>query len=84
MLMHEYLIWNHIEKDTLEKLNKSSEVRKVIFSNLTVCVNVIDTDVYQNIAAWLLAVPEDELKELTFEDVVKSVGSYIGETGYLV
>jgi hypothetical protein len=84
MLMYEDLIWNHIEKDTLEELNRSSDVRKLIFNNLTVCINVINTEVYQNIAAWLLTIPEDKLEKITFGDVIKNVGSYIDETGYLV
>jgi hypothetical protein len=82
--LFEDLIWNHIEKDTLEKLKKSSKVRKLIFKNLTIGVNVIDTDAYQNVAAWLLTVPEEKLKMITLEDVVKEVGNYIDETGYLV
>lgn len=84
MLLHEDLILNHVEKDTLKKLKKSSRVRRTIFKNLTVGVNVVNTDVYQNIAAWLLTVPEEKLKTITLEDVVKEVGSYIDETGYLV
>lgn len=84
MLLFEDLISNHVEKDTLEELNKSPDVRKVIFNNLTIGVNVIDTEAYQKIAAWLLTVPEDELKKITLEDVVKGVGNYIDETGYLV
>lgn len=84
MLLHRDLILNHVEKDTLRELEKSSRVRKVIFDGLTVGVNVIDTEVYQNIAAWLLTVPEEKLKKITLEDVVKRIGNYIDETGYLV
>lgn len=84
MLLFEDLISNHVEKDTLEELNKSSDVRKLIFNNLTVGVNVMNTKSYQDIAAWLLTVPEDELKKITLEDVIKGVGNYIDKTGYLV
>ncbi len=84
MLMHRDLILNHIEKDTLEKLEKSSKVRNVVFNGLTVGVNVVGTEVYQDIAAWLLKVPEDKLKKITVEDVMKGVGDYVDRTGYLV
>jgi hypothetical protein len=82
--MHRGAILNHIEKDTLEKLEKSSRVRNVIFNELTVGVNVVGTEVYQDIAAWLLKVPEDKLKTITFRDAVKAVGDYVDRTGYLV
>lgn len=84
MLLHEEMIWNHIEKGTLEELKKSSDVRKVIFNKLTVGVNVVDTNAYQDVASWLLKVPEENLKKITLEDVVKGVDSYIDTTGYLV
>jgi len=47
-------------------------------------VNVVGTEVYQDIAAWLLKVPEDKLKKITVEDVMKGVGDYVDRTGYLV
>jgi hypothetical protein len=78
------LIINHVEKDTLEKLEKSSSTRNVIFDMLTIGVNVVGTEVYQNIAAWLLTVPEEKLKTITFGDALKGAGDYIDETGYLV
>lgn len=84
MLLYKDLICNHIEKDTLERLLKSSKIRKTIFDNLTVGVNVVDTAAYQDIAVWLLTVPEEDLKKITLEDVLKGVGNYIDETGYLV
>ena len=61
-LLHEDLIKVHIEKDTLEKLEKSSDVRKTIFYNITVGVNVMGVESYQQVAAWLLTVPEKKLK----------------------
>jgi len=84
MLLHEDMIWNHIEKDTLEELKKGSKVRKIIFNKLTVGMNVIDTKAYHDVAAWLLTVPEENLKMITFGDVIKGVGNYIDETDYLV
>lgn len=84
MLLHRDLILNHIEKDTLEKLEKSSKLRNLVFDNLTKCVNVVSTEAYQNIAFWLLTVPEEKLEKITFADVIKAVGEYIDETGNLV
>ena len=83
-LLHEDLIKVHIEKDTLEQLEKSSDVRKTIFYNITVGVNVMGVESYQQVAAWLLTVPEKKLKKLTAEDVMKGAGNYIDDTGYLV
>ena len=84
MLLFRDLIWNHIEKDTLGKLRKSSRVRKLIYDNLTIGVNVVGTDVYQNIATWFLTVPENKLRKITLEAVIKAVGNYIDESGNLV
>lgn len=84
MLLHEEMIWNHIKNDTLEELKKSSDVRKTIFNKLTVGMNVVDMCAYQDVATWLLTVPEEKLKKITIGDVVKGVGSYIDATGYLV
>lgn len=84
MLLHEELILSHIEKDTLEEFEKSSDVRKTIFNNMTIGVNVVDMKAYQDVVAWLLTVPEEKLKEITFADVIKGVGNYMDGTGYLV
>jgi TRAP-type C4-dicarboxylate transport system permease large subunit len=84
MLLYRDMMWNHVEKDTLKKLRNSSRIRKLVFDNLTIGVNVVGTDVYQNIATWLLTVPENKLRKITIEDVMKAVGNYIDETGNLV
>jgi ASC-1-like (ASCH) protein len=84
MLLHEELILIHLEDDTLEELKKSSDVRKIIFNKLTVGVNVRDMSAYQDVAAWLMTVPEEKLKKITIDDVLTGVGSYIDATGYLV
>lgn len=51
---------------------------------MTVGVNVKDTDVYQELAVWILKVPEEKLKKLTIKDVVKGVGEYMDMSGILV
>ena len=84
MLLHEDLIKMYIEKDTLERLEKSSKVRRIIFNMLTVGTNVMNTESYNDVAAWLLTVPEEKLKEVTMKDVVSGAGNYIDESGYLV
>lgn len=56
MLLCEDFIKNRVEKGTLKELENSSEVRKAIFNNLTVGVNVISTESYQKIAAWLFGI----------------------------
>lgn len=78
------LIYGYLNEDTLGELENSSEVRKSIFGKLTVGVNVTSIEVYQDIAVWLLTVPEEELKEITMEDVIKEVGEYVDTSGYLV
>lgn len=83
-LFFEGLVRNHLNKDTLEKFDKSSNMRKTIFNNLTLGVNVVSVGIYQDVAAWLLTVPEEKLKELTIEDVIENVGDYIDNSGYLV
>lgn len=83
-LFFEGLVRNHLNKDTLEKLDKSSNMRKTIFNNLTLGVNVVSVGIYQDVAAWLLTVPEEKLKELTIEDVIENVGDYIDNSGYLI
>lgn len=84
MFSHERAIWRYIENDTLEELKKSSNTRKAIFNVLTIDTNVISLRAYQDIAAWLLKVPEDELKKITLEDVIQEVGGYIDKTGCLI
>jgi len=78
------LIYGHLKEDTRKILESSSDTRKIIFEKITVGANVISVDVYQNIAEWLLAVPEDNLKKITFEDVEKGAGKFIDESGRLV
>ncbi len=84
MSCYKGMVLVHVEKDTLEKLEKSSNMRKIIFDKLTIGVNVVSTESYQNVAAWLLTVPEEKLEEMTFEDAINGAGNYIDETGYMV
>lgn len=84
MLIHRDLVVNHVEKDTLEKLEKSSKIRNLVFDALTIGVNVVGTDAYQNVAAWLMTVPEEKLTTITFADAINGAGDYIDTTGYLV
>lgn len=78
------LVYGFLDKDTRKQIEGSSDMRKLIFENLVVGVNVAGTDSYQQIATWLLKVPEIRLKELTIEDVEKEVGEYRDLSGYLV
>lgn len=78
------LVYGHLEDNTRKEIESSSEVRKVIFEKLTVEVNVVGSDVYQQIATWLLTVPEEKLKELTIDDVVDGAGEYRDLSGYVV
>lgn len=84
MAMFPGLVYNQLETDTRKQLEESSEVRRITFEKITVGVNVIGTDVYQKIGAWLLTVPEKKLKKLKIKDVVKGAGEYIDESGSLV
>lgn len=79
MAMFPELVYNYLENDTKKNLEKSSDVRRIIFEKVTVGIKVTDIEVYQKIAAWLLAVPEKRLKKLTIEDVEKGVGGYIDD-----
>lgn len=83
-MFYEDLVKSHLQEDTLKKIENSSEVRKAIFIWLTVGVNVVSLDAYQDVAAWLLTAPEDKLKALTVRDVVEGAGEYIDGSGYLV
>lgn len=83
MAMFPGLVYGRLEENTRKEIESSSKVRKVIFDKLTVGVNVNDTDVYQELALWLLKVPEKKLKKLTVEDATKAVGEYRDLSGYL-
>lgn len=76
MALFPELVYGRLEENTRKELESSSGVRKIIFEKLTVGVNVIGTDIYQELAAWLLKVPEKKLKKLTVEEVVEGVGEY--------
>lgn len=82
MAMFPGLVYGRLEENTRKEIESSSYVRKTIFETLTVGVNVRDTDVYQELAVWLLKVPEEKLKKLTVEDVIEGIGEYI-DCGYL-
>lgn len=77
MAMFPELMHGYMNEDTLKAFENSSEVRKMIFDKLMVGVNVVSVEVYQYISAWLLTISDEELKELTMEDVIKGVGKYI-------
>lgn len=83
MAMFPGLVYGHLKDDTIRQLESGSEVRRIIFEMLTIGVNVIGTDVYQDVAAWLLTVPEENLKTITMEDVIKGAGEYVDESGRL-
>lgn len=83
MAMFPGLVYGRLEENTRKEIESSSDVRKIIFERLTVGINVRDTDIYQELAAWLLKVPEEKLKKLTVEDVIAGVGEYMDMTGYL-
>lgn len=78
------LVYGYLKEDTMKMLESSSDVRKIIFEKITVGTNVISIGVYQDIAEWLLTVPEDNLKKITFEDVEKGAGKFFDESGRLV
>lgn len=78
------LVYGYLKVDTRKILESSSDGRKIIFEKITVGVNVISIEVYQNIAEWLLTVPEENLKKITFEDVEKGAGEYIDGNGVLL
>ena len=84
MAMFPGLVYGRLEENTRKEIESSSDVRKTIFERLTVGVNVKDTDIYQELAAWLLKVPEEKLKKLTVKDAIKGVGEYIDMSGHLV
>lgn len=77
------LVYGYLKEDTRKVLSSSSDVRKAIFEKITVGVNVISIEVYQSIAEWLLTVPEENLKKITFEDVEKGAGEYIDCSGIM-
>lgn len=77
------LVYTYLEEDTKKKLESSSDVRKIIFERVTVGVNVISIAMYQKIAVYLLTVPEEDLKKITFEDVDNGAGGCIDGGGYL-
>jgi hypothetical protein len=77
MAMFPELVYGILEEKTKEQIEKSSDVRKIIFETITVGVKVNDTDCYQKIADFLLKVPEKKLKKLTLEEVEEGVGGYI-------
>lgn len=83
MAMFPGLVYGRLEDNTRKEIESSSEVRKTIFERLTVGVNIDNTDTYQKLATWLLNVPEEKLKKLTIEDVIKGIGEYRDLTGYL-
>jgi len=78
------LVYSYLKEDTRKALESSSDVRKITFEKITVGTNVVSVNVYQNIAEWLLTVPEDNLKKMTFEDVEKGAGEFVDESGRLV
>ena len=84
MAMFPGLVYSRLEENTRKEIESSSKVRRIIFEKLTVGVNVKDTDIYQELAKWLLTVPEKKLKKLTVEDTIKGVGEYIDMSGSLV
>ena len=77
------LVYGYLKEDTRKLLESSSDIRKIIFEKITVGVNVTSIEVYQNIAKWLLTVPEENLKKITFEDVENGAGEYIDGGGIL-
>lgn len=83
MAMFPELVYGHLEENTRKEIESSPEVRRIIFDRLTVGVNIDDTDIYQELATWLLKVSEEKLKKLTVEDVVKGIGEYRDLSGYL-
>ena len=84
MAMFPELVYDALKKDTQEKFESSSDVRKIIFERLTVGINVTGIDVYQELAEWLLLVPEKKLKTLTVDEVIKGVGEYRDLSGTLL
>ena len=78
------LVYGRLEECTRKEIESSSNVRRTIFENLTVGINVSDTDSYQKLAEWLLKVPEKKLKVLTMDEVVKGIGEYRDFSGQLI
>lgn len=84
MAMYPGFVYSRLENKTRKEIESCSDVRRVIFEKLTVCVNVDNIDIYQKLAEWLLKVKEEKLKKLTVEDVIEGIGEYRDLSGHLV
>lgn len=84
MAMFPGLVYGRLEECTRKDIESSSNVRRTIFENLTVGINVSDTDSYQKLAEWILKVPEKKLKTLTIDEVIEGIGEYRDLSDHLV
>lgn len=50
MAMFPGFVYSRLENKTRKEIESCSEVRRVIFEKLTVCVNVDNIDIYQKLA----------------------------------
>lgn len=84
MALFPEIVYSHLREDTRKQLETGSEVRRIIFEMITVGVNVKSMEAYQDVATWLLTVPEKNLNKITLGDVEKGAGGYIDYTWHLV
>lgn len=87
MFVFEGMLENHIrDNDARKKITDEGKVNnpyKNVFENLLIGVNIIHTDVIDDIAVYLSNLSEEEIEKITLEDVIKNVGNYIDTSGYL-
>ena len=75
-----------IDESALKKIQHENPNNpyKVVFEHLLVGVNISSLEAINDIAVYLSKLTEDEVKKITYEDVIKNVGCFTDSSGYLV
>lgn len=77
------MLWNHVTDEKIQA-EHFDNAHKLVFEALLVGVNISNLEAINDIAVYLSGVSDEEIKTLTYEDVVKNVGCFVDNSGYLV
>ncbi len=69
--------------ETIHKI-RDSEILSKVFDNLTIGVNVVSLESYNDIAEYISKLSIEEAKKITLSDVINNIGQYIDNSGRLV
>ena len=87
MFVFEEMLENHITNENAKRLmehERPNNPYRYVFNALLLGKNISSLEAINDVATYLSKLTEKEIMEATMEDVIKNIGSFYDDSGYLV